>query len=205
MRTPHIASPDVKVDDKNRQIKMYFHGLEGLSHQVTRMALSGDAINFVAQPQILAKPYLRIFEYENETYAIAMPSQIYRYNESAQIFGEGPLLFERDMRRCAVIVRNSKLNVFWTRVGDVLESILFSTIDLNREWEQWTNEGDFEVLRPERDWEGASEPLLPSQRSSGYGPLNQLKDPAAFEDGDFAYLFYAAAGESGIKVVQIDW
>lgn len=112
---------------------MYFHGLEGLCHQVTRMALSGDAINFVAQPQILAKPYLRIFEYENETYAIAMPSQIYRYNESAQIFGEGPLLFERDMRRCAVIVRNSKLNVFWTGVGDVLESILFSTIDLKRE------------------------------------------------------------------------
>jgi hypothetical protein len=62
-----------------------------------------------------------------------MPDQIYRYNDSAQLFEEGPLLFERYVRHCAVIVRNSKLNVFWTRVGDVPESILCFTIDLNRE------------------------------------------------------------------------
>ena len=32
--TPHIASPDVHVDPANRQIVMYFHGLEGLGRQV---------------------------------------------------------------------------------------------------------------------------------------------------------------------------
>jgi hypothetical protein len=91
---------------------MYFHGLGGLLYQVTRVALSGGGINFVAQPQILAKPYLRISEYESETYAISMTGQIYRYNNSAQIFEEGPLLFDRDMCHCAMTVRNSKLNVF---------------------------------------------------------------------------------------------
>ena len=46
--TPHLASPGVKVEHKNRQIEMYFHGLERLAYQVTRMALSWDGINFVA-------------------------------------------------------------------------------------------------------------------------------------------------------------
>ena len=36
--TPHIASPDVHVDDLNRRIVMYYHGLNGLGQQVTRAA-----------------------------------------------------------------------------------------------------------------------------------------------------------------------
>jgi len=36
--TPHIASPDVHVDVTGRRIVMYFHGLEGVDHQVTRVA-----------------------------------------------------------------------------------------------------------------------------------------------------------------------
>ena len=37
--TPHIASPDVHVDDHNRRIIMYFHGLDDLATQLTRVAL----------------------------------------------------------------------------------------------------------------------------------------------------------------------
>jgi hypothetical protein len=76
---------------------------------------------------------------------------------------------------------------------------------LDKEWEQWPGDGEIEVLRPEPDWKGAKEPLLPSQRSSAYGSLNQLGNPAVFEDCDVTYLFHAAAGESGIGVVRIDW
>ena len=54
-------------------------------------------------------------------------------------------------------------------------------------------------------FKGASEPLWSSQRSSRYGPLKQVGDPAIFEDDDLMYPFQAAAGESGIGVVQIDW
>jgi len=42
--TPHIASPDVHVDEANRRIIMYYHGLNGLGQQVTRAATSGDGI-----------------------------------------------------------------------------------------------------------------------------------------------------------------
>src|SRR5205823_7827257 len=60
-----------------------------------------------------------------------------------------------------------------------------------------------EVLRPERQWEGADAPLTPSIRSTAYGQVNQLRDPAIFEDGDSIYLLYAVAGESGIGIAEI--
>ena len=44
--TPHIASPDVHVDTVGRRIVMYFHGLEGVGHQVTRVATSANGIDF---------------------------------------------------------------------------------------------------------------------------------------------------------------
>jgi hypothetical protein len=46
--TPHIASPDVHVDPTTRQIVMYFHGLDGVGVQVTRVATSANGIDFVA-------------------------------------------------------------------------------------------------------------------------------------------------------------
>jgi hypothetical protein len=83
----------------------------------------------------------------------------------------------------AVVVGDSTLHVFWTRVGDTPERILLSTVDLKPAWTEWSNEGEIEVLRPERSWEGADAPLEPSIRSVAHGYLNQLRDPALyFED-----------------------
>ena len=61
LTTPHIASPDVHVDDAGRRIVMYFHGLERFAHQVTRVATSTDGVRFEARPEILGKTYLRAF------------------------------------------------------------------------------------------------------------------------------------------------
>ncbi|MEX2469188.1 MAG: hypothetical protein WD396_05470, partial [Pseudohongiellaceae bacterium] len=59
------------------------------------------------------------------------------------------------------------------------------------------------VLRPERDFEGAAAPVEPSVRSTAYGQVNQLRDPALFvEDGE-VYLLYAVAGESGIALSRV--
>jgi aminoglycoside phosphotransferase family enzyme len=54
--TPHIASPDMHVDHANRRIIMYFHGLEGVGHQASRVALSPDGITFQARPEIRVFP-----------------------------------------------------------------------------------------------------------------------------------------------------
>ena len=60
-----------------------------------------------------------------------------------------------------------------------------------------------EVLRPERDWEGADAPLEPSLRSVAYGHVNQLRDPAIFEEDGRTFLLYAVAGESGIAIAEL--
>jgi hypothetical protein len=203
LTTPHIASPDVHVDDASRRIVMYFHGLEGFARQVTRVATSTDGVHFEARPEILGKTYFRAFRHEGYTYAMAMPGQLYRSKDGLGAFEEGPLLFEKNMRHSALLKRDGTLHVFWTRVGDAPERILRSTIDLCPRWEEWSERGAVEVLRPEHAWEGADAPLEPSIRSVAYGHVNQLRDPAIFEEGGRTFLLYAVAGESGIAIAEV--
>ncbi len=202
---PHIASPDVHVDEASRRIVMYFHGLEGFGRQVTRVALSDDGIDFHARPEILGRTYLRTFRHLGRTYGIAMPGQVYRSRseDGLSSFEQGPLLFNPAMRHCALLKRGNILHVFWTQVGHAPERILLSTIDLSLPWNQWKETGTAEVMRPERAWEGANLPLEPSIRSVAYGPVNQLRDPAIFEEGGRVFFLYAVAGESGIAIAEL--
>ncbi|HJZ74674.1 MAG TPA: hypothetical protein VKE51_23220 [Vicinamibacterales bacterium] len=201
--TPHIASPDVHVDNVNRRIIMYYHGLNGLQEQVTRVATSGDGIHFVARPEILGRTYFRTFLHRDYTYAMAMPGQLYRSKNPLGGFEQGPLLFNPNMRHAALLKRGDTLLVFWTQVGDAPEAILLSTIDISGDWTKWSETRPVPVLRPERPWEGADAPLLPSLRSTAYGHVNQLRDPAVFEENGRIYLLYAVAGESGIAIAEV--
>ena len=212
----HIASPDVHVDHENERIVMYFHGLEDVGRQVSRVATSTDGIAFEAQPQELGRTYMRIFHYGGSggaadgagespelTYALAMPGQFYRSEDGLTNFEEGPLLFNPDMRHSALLLRGDTLWVFWTQVGEAPERILLSSIDLSGDWMSWTESEPVEVLRPERDWEGADAPLEPSVRSTAYGHVNQLRDPAIYEEDGRIFLLYAVAGESGIAIAEV--
>jgi len=60
-------------------------------------------------------------------------------------------------------------------------------------------------VRPQYEWEGSNAPLEPSVRSTAYGVVNQLRDPAIYEDNESGrtYLFYAVGGEAGIAVAEI--
>jgi hypothetical protein len=200
---PHIASPDVHVDDTNRRIIMYFHGLEGIGRQATRVALSRDGIRFEARPELLGRTYMRAFQHDGYTYAMSMPGQFYRSRDGLNVFEEGPLLFNSDMRHAALLKRGNTLFVFWTQVGHAPERILLSTIDISGEWTTWTETDPVEVLRPERDWEGAAAPLEPSVRSTAYGHVNQLRDPAIYEEDGRTFLLYAVAGEGGIAIAEV--
>ena len=201
--TPHIASPDVHVDQPGRRIVMYFHGLDGVGTQVTRVATSPNGIDFDAQPEILGRPYMRAFEHDGMTYALAMPGQFYRSTDGMHGFAPGPILFNPNMRHSAVIKRGGELWVFWTQVGEAPERILLSRIDLTDDWHSWKESSPVEILRPERSWEGADAPLVPSLRSTAYGQVNQLRDPAIFEENGRVYLLYAIAGESGIAIAEL--
>ncbi len=199
----HIASPDVHVRDDERRIVMYFHGLEAYAKQSTRVATSADGIRFTAREEILGRTYFRVFDYRGAWYALAMPGQFYRSHDGYTRFELGPLLFNIDMRHAAVLRRGDTLYVFWTQVGDAPERILLSTLDLRADWHAWRVSEPLEVLRPERDWEGADAPLEPSIRSSVHDHVNQLRDPAIFVENGAVYLLYAVAGESGIAIAEL--
>jgi hypothetical protein len=201
--TPHIASPDVHVDAIGRRIVMYFHGLEDVATQVSRVAISHNGIDFEAQPEILGPSYLRIFPHDGMTYALAMPGQFFRSKDGLHGFEPGPARFNPNMRHSAVLKRGNELLVFWTQVGETPERILCSRIDISGDWHRWLESPPVEVLRPERAWEGADAPLVPSVRSTAYGHVNQLRDPAIFEEDGRTYLLYAVAGESGIAIAEI--
>ncbi|MBU6319589.1 MAG: hypothetical protein KGS00_08035 [Alphaproteobacteria bacterium] len=202
--TPHIASPDVHVDTKNRRIVMYYHGLETFGRQTTRVAISKDGQNFVAMDEELGRTYWRAFNHDGMTYAIAMPGVFYRSNNALQGFEQGPTLFKPSMRHAAVFKRDKTLFVVWTEVGgEPPERLLISKIDVSGPWESWRVSETRELLRPERPWEGADLPLTPSFRSTAPGRVNQLRDPAIFEEDNKVYLLYAIAGESGIAIAEI--
>ena len=46
---------------------------------------------------------------------------------------------------------------------------------------------------------------MPSVRSTAYGVVNQLRDPAIYEEAGETYLLYAVGGESGIAIAKVDF
>ena len=204
MTTPHVASPDVHVDEENRRFVMYYHGLESFAQQVTRVATSTDGINFTSGDEVLGRTYWRAFPHDGMTYAIAMPGIFYRSADALSGFEQGPTLFNPDMRHSAVFQRGDTLYVVWTQVAtDPPERLLLSTIDISGPWVTWKTSEPVEILRPEKEWEGAGLPLAKSVRSFAPGPVNQLRDPAIYEEDGRVYLLYAVQGESGIALAEL--
>ncbi len=204
----HIASPDVHIDNAARQLRMYFHGSDEATDsnlpQYTRVALSDNGIDFNTRPEILGNSYLRAFEHNQFTYAIAMPGVIYRSIDGLTNFEQGPTLFTEDMRHCAVHKQGQTLSVYYTNVGDCPESILVSEIALTDDWHHWQHTEPTLVASPEHDYEGAREPLVPSVRGMAKQPVNELRDPAIFEHDGQLWLLYAVAGEQGIALAHLE-
>ena len=155
------------------------------------------------QGESLGPSYFRVFRHQGWHYALAMPGVLLRSRDGLTGFERGPTLFNRNMRHSAVLLRGQTLWVFWTQVGDAPERILVSRVDLRGDWMGWKDEAPREILRPERPWEGALAPIEPSVRSSAYGLVNQLRDPALFEEDGRIYLLYAYGGESGIGLAEL--
>ena len=200
---PHIASPDVHVDDGGQRIVMYYHGLEAFGVQRSRVAVSRDGIDFRNVGGPLGAPYMRVFHHGGYHYAMAMPGLFSRSRDGFTDFEAGPRLFGPDQRHSALLKRGDRLHVFWTRVGDAPERIYVSTIHLAPDWMAWTASEPVEVLRPERPWEGAGLPLGTSYRSAVNHPVNQLRDPAIYQEAGHTWLIYAVKGEGGLGIAEL--
>ncbi len=204
----HIASPDVHVRDDRQEIVMYVHGRDAgkrASSQVTRLATSKDGINFEGRPEILGRTYFRLVQHENYYYALAMPGYMYRSRDGVSNFQEGPRFFNDNMRHSELLLRDDTLYVFWTQAGDAPERILVSTIEMDGDWLTWRESAPTEILRPEREWEGAKLEIAPSRRGYIDVRANQMRDPAIYKEGDDIFLLYSVAGESGIAIAELSF
>ena len=199
----HIASPDVHVDETNRQVRMYYHGWVGEEVQRTKVALSDDGIRFNARADNLGEAYFRLFRWGEYFYALAMPGIFYRSKDGLTGFEEGPTLFTSDMRHSAVRVVGNEAEVYYTNAYDQPERILRSRIDLSRDWTRWTASEPEVVLEPEMKYEGVDLPQVPYARGAVMEPVRQLRDPAIFQLGESVYLLYSVAGEQGIAMAEM--
>lgn len=200
---PHIASPDVVIDEARQQIRLYYHGRLKDGTQATRVAISGDGLNFIAQPEILGLPYFRVFKQGEYYYAMAMPGVLYRSADGLTDFETGPCITEQAIRHFAFLNYQNAWFVFWTRVGDTPERILCSKLLTNENWQNWQLGPATEIHRPKKIWEGSEQPLTPSKYGSSMQPVNQLRDPAIYVEKDKIYLLYAIAGEQGIAIGEL--
>ena len=144
----HIASPDVHVDGKAKEIRMYFHGTTDRGGQETGVAFSKDGIVFKASDKILGTYYFRVFEWRGHFFAIAKNKKnggILLYSKN----GITPFKKISDiiprMRHAAVLLHDDILAIFYTRIGDAPEHILMSTISLTNDWKNWVVSKPIEI------------------------------------------------------------
>jgi hypothetical protein len=200
---PHIASPDVWVDHDQKSIRLYYHGRMADGLQRTRVALSSDGLAFEAREHILATSYLRLFKQDDWFYALTMPGQLYRSRDGLGNFELGPRLTAEPIRHHALLRYQGQWLLFWTRVGDQPERILVSSINTDTDWRSWRLDSSEEVHRARQPWEGADLPAAASNYGGIMQRVNQLRDPAIYQEDGRIYLLYASAGEQGIGIGEL--
>lgn len=203
---PHIASPEIFIDNYNKRLVMYFHGLVGKTAQHTYLAQSSDGLNFTSLPGKLRSNYLRTFEYEGQWYGLAMPGILFRSDSGVGDFeARDKLLFEPNMRHAGLWLRGNTLFVFWSRVGAAPERILVSRVDLSSsDWDDWQATRPLEIMRPKKAWEGSELIIESSLRGELDLPANELRDPFIFVDDDGQpYLLYVGGGEQAIGLARL--
>lgn len=181
--------------------------------QFTRLAKSEDGLNFESLWEPVGLFYFKMFEYNGDIYGLAKinrgddqrksAQRVYKSEGGLTDFKPGPTILEEGSRHSAINVKDDTAHIFYTRIGDAPERILYTTIDLSPPWTEWETSERESLLEPEYPWEGAHLPVVPSEAGAVTGSVNQLRDPAVFESDGSTYLFYTVAGESGIAVAEL--
>lgn len=203
----HIASPDVHIDNKNKRIVMYFHAPSRKKKgQWTGVSFSNDGINFTVSNAILGKYYFRVFKWKGYYYAFAKNwgkgfGELLRSKDGLTRFEKRSDFIPR-MRHAAVLIKDKRLFIFYSRVGDKPERILLSTVELSDDWNMWHLSKPIDIIKPELDYEGVQYQVKASRIGAAV-KVRQLRDPAVFEENGNTYLFYSIAGEMGIAMAEL--
>ncbi len=209
----HVASPDIIIDDENKEIRMYFHGkyestgIYSDHKQVSFVATSKNGLDFESFPDVLGPFYLRVFQYDGYYYAIAKDGKIggllLRSQDGLTQFQLGPKILPA-MRHAAVLLKGNTLLIFYSIIGDTPEHIVVSEMKLDGDWTQWKPSPPRSILRPEKDYEGVELPIKTSISGAVAQMVHELRDPAIYVEDGRVYLLYSVAGESGIAIAEIE-
>jgi hypothetical protein len=224
----HVASPEVYIDDANKRLVMYAHGIwtdgrpwpaepraalqwirDNHYAQFTQTFVSRDGLHFEPRPGIAAKTsYLRVFQRNGAFYAMGRLGVLLRAKDPLADFELGPNPFDQGpyagrVRHVALLIRPNGLYVFFSPIGDAPEKILLSRVELDGDWHSWKASPPVEVLAPARPYECAQLPIMPSKAGESEGPENALRDPALFEESGKVTLFYSICGEQGIGAADV--
>lgn len=201
----HIASPDVIVDRESGQIRMYFHGGRGtaLSEQSESLAVSDDGLTFRLRCRDIGTPYWRVFRHAGQWYALVMPGTIVRSDDGLSGFEPLTDVLPPRTRHAAVAVIGNRAFVFCSMIGDRPESIVAGWLDLAMDSSRWRVDDLGVVLAPDEPYEGGGLPLVASAPGQCDEPARELRDPAAYVEGDTLFLAYVAGGEQCIALAAI--
>ena len=199
---PHLASPDVHVDDDSRQFTMWFHGLADHGEQVSYRAVSPDGLAWQVTGPPVDQAYLRAFTWDGCQFAVGHGGQALAWTKDAPEFG--PYLLGPCVRHCGIRVQGAALHIFYTRIGDAPERVMHRSFHLADRLENWRplagQEAD--ILRPERPWEGAELPVQPSIIGA-VGFARELRDPFVFADDGRTWMIYAGGGEAALGLAEL--
>ena len=223
----HLASPEIFVDEARKRIVLWSHGWwtngerwpndpamarawadrNGYG-QFTQAAESSDGLHFEARPALTKDSYLRVFQYGGYFYGMSRLGQLSRspgplatFETGGNPFRDGP--YANRVRHVSLLLRDQRLLVFFTAIGDAPERMLLSTIDLADDWTRWRATPPVDVLQPETDYECASLPVAPSEVGDVETRVRQIRDPFLFRDDNRTLLFYSTCGEQGIAAAEI--
>ncbi|MGY8946493.1 MAG: hypothetical protein ACKVJS_05505 [Flavobacteriales bacterium] len=203
---PHIASPEIIIDNDNKNIYLFFHGIIEGTIQKTKMASSKNGIIFDTINKSLTAPYLKIEKVKNQYYGIAMPDLFYRLTGNFESYEtREKWLLDSKTRHSDLMVDKNILYLIYTRIGNKPESILYRKIDIDsKDWNDWKAGPEKKLLVPELEWEGANQSKEESEKGSPGELVNQLRDPSVFKDNDGKiYLLYCGGGENGIGISEL--
>lgn len=214
----HVASPDLYVDNVENKIYMFFHSrIKGSRMQQTFLSKSNDGINFELVGDSLDLPfYFRHVITETKTFAVTKGGNMY-VNSISPIISAWRALNNINsgnsneevmhnkfgsIRHVSLIYYMKTLIVFYTKIGDAPERIYAAKIEENEKG-LWLISKEFEITRPELNFEGVNLNITASVSGPSLQEENSLRDPYVLQDGENYYIFYACAGESGIAVGKL--
>lgn len=128
-----------------------------------------------------------------------------KFRGDGEVKEKGSALPRPQSRHLGLYLSENTLYVFFTMKKHSPERILLTTMDLtDDDWFSTAASGvPEEILRAEREWEGALLAPQPSRKGAAALQENALRDPFVFSDEGKLYLFYAGGGEQAIGLARL--